>query len=563
MLKKIAWFFYLLLMSMLVLFASTFFVLNNLEYENLVQTILKQIQREDLYNLIREHYFTIEKYKWIQQGSILFSITSIILIVLLIKKRKQFLNQIFNIEKYFINKIKSFVNCIIEQDKSIKLFFAIGIVAIFIRSIYYATSFYIQYDEAWNYNYFLNHNPIYSLFAYNNYPLHNLISWLFLSILPDNTFVLRLPSILFGVLTSAFIFVIIIKIFRQAILALCIMGVFACLPISVFYMLYARGVMIEMFFAFLLFYFLFQYFNTNINFKKVLFLSFLNALGVYSMLSHFYFIVISFGAVVIYILIAQKNTMKYAFYYLLLSIVFSFVLISPFFLGTGISLGTNAAISTQRLLTLHILPFHAYSDMMSGAWFLFYGMIIFNFYSLFYEKNKNYLLMIILNILLLISPLLIYIFTKTYPPERALAFISISTVLTFAIALNKINKFKRSQIAFSIIFILTLSFVTYKHDALNWSKQMDKEAYTIYQLFTQKEINIVYSESNNFKYYVPALIYYFSLHKKSFHYQTNDSSSTRFVNEMNDMTQCFVTDNPNQSGNLIHEFDGMYFYFLK
>ncbi|KXK43868.1 MAG: hypothetical protein UZ11_BCD004000428 [Bacteroidetes bacterium OLB11] len=74
----------------------------------------------------------------------------------------------------------------------------------------------------------------------------------------------------------------------------------------------------------------------------------------------------------------------------------------------------------------------------------------------------------------------------------------------------------------TFLIVVILSISTYKHNALNWSKEMDKEAYVMFQLFDKNEIQNVYNESDNFKYYVPSLIYYFSLNKKEFHYSTNE-----------------------------------------
>ncbi|MCC6448196.1 MAG: glycosyltransferase family 39 protein [Chitinophagaceae bacterium] len=440
---------------------------------------------------------------------------------------------------------------------------AICLFIILTRSFYFANSYYIQYDEAWNYNYFLAHNPVYTIFAYNNYPLHNLVSSFFLTFLPANTVVLRLPSILIGIFSCLFVFAIIQKIWNNSILSLCAMCLFACLPITVLYMMYARGVILELFFSWIIIYFINQFFKSEITFKEILFLGVLNALGVYSMLSHLYFIVFSFLAILIFVLMTNTSKWKYAVYYFVVSILCSSFLIFPFMLGTGISLGTDAAKSSQNLLTLHILPFHAYSDMMGGVWFIFYLLIGMNVFLLFKEKSKKYLLLVLLNLALLLSPLLIYFLSNTFPPERAFAFIAISTIMTFALVIQyfKITTISLSSMTFLIVVILSIS--TYKHNALNWSKEMDKEAYVMFQLFDKNEISNVYNESDNFKYYVPSLIYYFSLNKKEFHYSTNEKSSTRYIDNMPSNTQCIVRSALLTDAPLVYQFDGMYFYFLK
>ncbi len=563
MLKKSAWFFYILLLTLLAVFASSFLFFIVIKYDQFISFILKEIHREDLYHIITQTYFTEEKFSWIKNGSIVFSAFSGIILLLAIKTKDKILSKIFYLESVLIQKFESLIMTFQRLEKNVKAALAVCLLIIITRSFYFANTFYIQYDEAWNYNYFLAHNPVYTVFAYNNYPLHNLVSSIFLSFLPANTLVLRLPSILIGIFSCLFVFAIIQKIWNNAMLSLCAMCLFACLPITVFYMMYARGVIFELFFSWLITYFIYQFFKSETTLKDILFLGMLNALGVYCMLSHLYFITFSFLAILIFVLMTNQSKWKYAVYYFIVSILCSSILIFPFLLGTGVSLGANAAKSSQNLLTLHILPFHAYSDMMGGAWFVFYLLLVTNVFLLFKEKNKRFLLLILLNLALLLSPLLIYILSNTFPPERAFAFIAIATIMTFALAIQyfKIKSFPLSITTILVVVILSIS--TYKHDALNWSKEMDKEAYVMFQLFDKNEISNVYSESENFKYYVPSLIYYFSLKKKEFHYRTNEKSSTRYTEHIPSNTECIVRSAKLAEAKSVYQFDGMYFYFLK
>lgn len=560
MIKKISLFVYLLGWLFLLFSISVFIFFFRIQYEQFVQKILQEIHREDLYLIITTSYFSVKKFIFLKKVSILFSFFSFLFSLIYFKKRKFILLKIEIVLEDIQNSIFYFVKFLFGNEKPVNILLLLAFMIILLRSIFYANSFYIQYDEAWNYNYFLRYNPFYTLFAYNNYPLHNLVSNFILFLFPTSTFVLRVPSILFGLSTFLLVFVVLKKIFSNSYFALCGATIFSFLPMSVFYMLYARGVMLEMFFAFLLIYFLHKYFTNEISFKQIVYLSFINMLGTYSMLSHVYFIGFTFVSILIYLVFYDISKIKFSFYYLLFSILFSAILMLPFFIGTGISLGFNAAIHSNQLIELHILPYHAYSDMISGAWFLFYVFILLNFSFLYFNKEKKYQWLIVNNIILLLSPLLIYLITKTFPPERALGFLIIVPVFTCVLLMKQLEQYKYLIYLLTMMSLPILTWSVYHHPKMNWSKNLDREAYSMCQLFDRYHIKKVYSTSNTFKYYVPALIYYFSLKNQQFYYTTNDRASARYQENADKETQCLITEAPLSNVEKIYEFDGMYFY---
>ncbi|KXK43871.1 MAG: hypothetical protein UZ11_BCD004000431 [Bacteroidetes bacterium OLB11] len=105
MLKKSAWFFYILLLTLLAVFTSSFLFFFTIKYDQLISFILKEINREDLFHIVTQTYFTEEKFSWIKIGSIVFSAFSGIILLLAIKIKDKILFTIYFLESKLIQKI--------------------------------------------------------------------------------------------------------------------------------------------------------------------------------------------------------------------------------------------------------------------------------------------------------------------------------------------------------------------------------------------------------------------------------------------------------------------------
>ncbi|MBK7764178.1 MAG: glycosyltransferase family 39 protein [Bacteroidetes bacterium] len=182
------------------------------------------------------------------------SILSSIALVLLIAFRKRYYDFVSN----YITKVLLFVTWLYSlytgYSKPGKIFLWIGIIVLLIRSLWYAQNFSIQFDEAWNYNLFLSKNLFYSLGAYNNYPLHNVITWFFIQCFGNEVMVLRFPSVLIGLILIFTVALLVRSITKNECLSISLAFLIACLPIHVFYMMYARGVLFEIYFSLLISY---------------------------------------------------------------------------------------------------------------------------------------------------------------------------------------------------------------------------------------------------------------------------------------------------------------------
>ena len=242
-------FIYLFGLLFLGLIACTAIITNVLNYNYLIDFILNEINRKDLYAIITQKFFPESKFILVRKISIGLSLFSFVGLFYYVKRKNAIINLLEAVVKKLQSHFYNFIYEVINNSSSINKLLIISLTAISARSVFYALDFDIQFDEAWNYNYFLHNNILYSLFGYNNYPLHNIVTWIFLKVLPDNTFVIRIPSILIGILSCITVFVVIKKIVKNEWIAFSSMLAFSSLPIVIEYMLRSRGVIFEIFFT--------------------------------------------------------------------------------------------------------------------------------------------------------------------------------------------------------------------------------------------------------------------------------------------------------------------------
>ncbi|MCC7028757.1 MAG: glycosyltransferase family 39 protein, partial [Chitinophagaceae bacterium] len=503
--KNLARVVYLSIGLLLVLLSSSFLFFRLISYEQLIQTVLAETGRPDLQQVVTQHYFTVKKFNFLSGLTPWISACSLIVCVACIKLKGRILHRLELFSLLILNHIRNFATLLFCNADRVNLLLGLSFCIVLFRSIYYANIYYIQHDEAWNYNFFLSKNILNSLFVYNNYPLHNIVSWIFARLFSVSTFVLRVPSIAAGLLCCATVFVIVKKISGHEWIALCTMILFACLPVSVFYMLYARGVMFEVFFALLSSYLLYSYLQQRASIAQIALLAILNALGVCSMLSHVYFILFSTFAVTIFILLQNKKQWHFIILYPLLSFAFSFILLSPMIAGTGLAPGMSAATADANYLVLHLLPLHCYADFYTGIWFGIYPLLALHIYFIFLPVKIQFRFLHLLNIALLSAPFVIKGITGAWLPERALAFIVIVPVLSAALLFYEYKSKISRILAFAITASLYLSIHVHLHDKLHWSEDKDRQAFEMYTVMRQQQLKSIYNQSPEFIYFIPAV----------------------------------------------------------
>ena len=506
---------------------SAIVVLGTLTYDDLIHAVLQAIHRPDLEQVIRTTFFTENKYQCLQQIR-WFLVSGLVVIALSgFLKRKKILAWL--IEKYghVFASMRGTYHELTACKSFIKWMLLVLLIAVVVRSVFLSYEYPMQYDEAWNYNYFLHQQGWNSMVAYNNYPLHNLVTYLFLKVLPDQTFTIRLPVMLFGVLTIISVFIILLKLLKNETQALLGAILFASLPVTTYYMLYARGVMPMLFFCWWAYYDVVRSFQKRFHPNR---LALFHSLAAYTMVSYSLFPLITYSFSIFYFVI-RKDYRQVIFQLrsLLLFIGCTALLYLPLFLGTGFSGGWQALQTSSNLNALHGWFYHNYSEFTTGHGYAFYMALMGALWMFFSKKYKPLQPLLLLQAVLLCIPFLFVIFQKSLPPERALAFIALPVVIMFVLFLQV---FKKPNLGFLLLLplIVATQAYTFQSNFLNWSKGLDHQVRELAMRFEEEKINSLYVHSNSFSYFIPGLLYYHHIHHKTLQIATSNRTSTRFQN---------------------------------
>lgn len=525
-----------LLLLTLVFMGYHFF---HTSYDDFLDTTLKSIEREDLRGIVKEKYFTAHQFYVVQKVGVIFSVLSLLCLVFFIRSFIKCLYRIeCGIEKLWLH-VKDAFEPLRDMNALQKLSFAGLLLFVLLRSVYYASHFYIQYDEAWNYNYFLRKNLLLTFFAHNNYPLHNVITFLVLKITPDNTFFLRLPVMMLGLIACVSVFIIFRKIWNEIWIALLGVALFMSLPVSIFYMLYARGVMLNMVLLIWIVYVGWRYLkDPQLNSLKGWVL--LNILGTFSILTHPLFILFQGVILIVMIRINPRDlSMRKTILFFGLSCAGSVVVFLPFLLGSGI----NFLSSSNGISIRYDLPYHSYSVFYGGAWWAFYLLLLLHVIFLFLKEMREYYYFIFLNLSLLLAVPLLYFVWGVYFPERALPFLFIPVLFGFGLFCRYVSIHQVSRkwvIGSTLILCLFLQRFAHQSKYLNWSKELDHQVFLLSEKLREKKIHSLYNTSSEFNYFVPGLSYYSSLKSYPLQYYTNQPRSSRYNLSMANHTDAIV-----------------------
>lgn len=527
-------------------------------YDQIINYFIQSLDRPDLEQKLSSQFFTIAKFHTLKNTVWIGALFLLGLFVFTYFTRKKLLELIQAYFFYLKNIRKNFFNEIQHSKKinKILLFTFLGLVLA--RSVFCALYFKANYDECWNYNYFLSGPFFNSIVAYNNYPLHNLITWIFVKLLPDSTFTLRLSVIIMGLFMLLTAFVLFKKIFKNEKYGLWFIILMACAPMNVFYMLYARGVIFAVFFALCLFYFLFgKKINTwskHDTFSVVL----LVVLGSYSMLSFPVYVFYSF--LVTFLLLSKKNYYAAAiklFWVAGLSFGMLLCLFLPMLLGSGMHLMTengytHATFNWERWFYL----FQTFSVFETGSRNGIILLFIINIFLLLHYWKSAFRTMLIFSLVLISMPLHFAFFTGIILPPRTLAFntIAIAIILFFlAICITQVFKNKFGYSINNLLFFIMALSIYYNSYWWVFDKK-DNAAYTMASALQNKNITQLHISAHEGSYFVPILIYYYKLQNKKVNISSNREKSTRYLQFAESEAEAFICDVQKQIPNTTEAF---------
>lgn len=526
-LARAIWFF-LLLVALVIM--GGFVWLLNTSYENIITLALDQLNRPDMRAVLKQQYFSEANFLRLRRAGLSLIFILVALIGVGVLKRQKIITGVHTLLQRIKSLIYAVANSVRGSSKNTQILFAVLLLLLLVRSVYYALTFYPQYDECWNYNYFLSTNIVSSAFAYNNYPLHNILTCGFLSLLPDNTFNMRIPNVILGLLNTVLIFALAKRIFTKEIFALIASAIFTVLPTVVFYMLFARGIMLALSFVIVIFYFLYVRNFKNCTHADWAIIILSGALGCYAMISFPVYLMLVFSLAGTKLLIEKKwNILSQLALVALGTAVLVLIFYTPMLLGTGLNFAApsgyfieeinwNAFIDKANFVSRNQIGFY------TGA----YIFLALNLVLLFVSKRRT---LIVFNIVLLLIPFFVPLLFTAYLPARAVSFQALAYLFTIVITLEIFSKKTNYTLtaALAIVTIAGFNYVSVTHTFFTWSARQDKGVAQIARIFQQENITDYYDKSQAFQYFVPGILYHHKIKNRAISFYTADKNSSRFT----------------------------------
>ena len=516
-----------------ILFFSLFIL--SFSRENFIDFILQHLRRDYLSDILRNKIITPQKFLLIRYACfalIVFDVVFVLLMIFFRRKIIEFFSFVFNaIAAGFISVARVF-NTSSKTENFIFLFlFAI----IFARGLFYIITTNLQYDEIWCYNYFTS-RPVYlNFFSFCTYPFYEITTHIF-KWLPFSMKVnLRLPSLIFGLGVFVIIYACTKKLSAHFLTSLACAALFVALPFGACYMMLAKGVMEEIFFAAISF-FSIVFFLKDVSCKKYMALFVLaNIAGMYAMPTHIYYCALLFAICFVYILYFQKSVLTLFVFANILILLLSFLCYAPVFIGSGISTVSNIAFGnfTTPDPWPNIFSFIGYISLaFTGSKYLLAIALIIAAFFLFINKLKTLFFLFGFGILLFLLPFPIRILQHLYIPERSVAFINFIIPLCIFIIFFIIKKLMKEHVLcllFIILFVSSL-MISHSHFFRFWSAKQDKNAIEISELLMAHHVENCYDNApaSQFYYYYPALEYYYGRKKTTIHLTMAAQKSLRY-----------------------------------
>ncbi|MFT3748378.1 MAG: glycosyltransferase family 39 protein [Agriterribacter sp.] len=386
------------------------------------------------------------------------------------------------------------------------------------RSVWFAITTPITYDEAWIYNYFTSKSfPESFLLPSNNHKLYTGIAWWF-NLFPGNkTFIVRIPSIITGLLTCFIFFSFIKKHFETSIALIGLAWFSSCIPVtqymvtgkSYIYVLLIHILMLQIYVELLS--------KRNSNSFKWIILSFIITIGYLANPVFFFgqiFSMLFFSCLSIY---RKRYTL---FQKIILYNLLSLPLLLPFYLADILS-GSfrdllNFAITQKiNISNFFLLCWNNNAQFQTGvnnAGFLF--LLIITFASiLYFLKNYEHKILLLYSIISIIWLPFYAAIAKDDTSVHKTIYITVSVALITTFIFKHLFFKKVIQKNFYnyliIVCILSANLFLYKHNKqTNWSVQWDNSAKEVSKILLKNNATSFYLSHY---YYKPALEFYYKI----------------------------------------------------
>ncbi|MEP7277962.1 MAG: hypothetical protein ABI813_04915 [Bacteroidota bacterium] len=526
-----------IIILLLALISSLYVLLS--EYDSLIAGITATIHKNGLEEKIRTSLFTRQRFVWAKR------LASLVIILLplgcwLALRFRSFITARFRV--LFISvwqSVKSsvavFQNNSRRQNKAVAALMTI----IILFYSYHMISGYLRYDEMWSFNYYTDHPFYYSFFTFSNYPLFEATTHFFKWLPTPMKINLRLSPFFAGISSCFLLYACLRKYYNSHFVAMAGVIALAFAPLTAIFMVNARGVMHELFFA-IAGIFSFLFWMERPDRKRYLVVYFVAAVaGVYSMITHFLLLFLLLVAG-LWVLKNKKRPAIALFLKInLLIIVVCLLCYAPMMFTTGIAVFEDIISTTPSYYHILIaLPDTMQSVFMAYTGRSYISVVLFLVAIAILPLLKNKLasrwhLMIFLIVGLPVSGVFLYLVTRFLFTGRSLAFGSLAIPLLVSLfaaaaaALPAWNKKWQNSIGCIAVVVLLLADGYFYLPAI----AVDKQSAAISRLLIENGVTTCYDNSSmnsGFFYYYPGIEYYYRISHKSIELTLSAKNSMRY-----------------------------------
>ncbi len=556
----------IIIVAITILFFSLFMI--SFDRESFIGFLLRHLQRPYLSGILHDSIITSKKFLLIRY--LCFALISIdgLVIFLLYRYRERVMNFLF----FFFNSVRHACLAVIApfktSSKKENFIFLLLLSVVIAKELYYIITTDLQYDEMWCYNYYTSRPFYLNFFSFSTYPLFELLTHAFKWLPFSAKINLRLPVLFAGIFSCIIIYAGVKKLSNNFLVAMACFALFASLPGNSFYMLYAKGVMLELFFAIISFFCIVFFLKKDFARRYLLVFVIVNVAGFYAMLTHVYFWALQLIVGSMYISFYRRYLLKPFLISNGFILFFSFFFYMPVLIGSGFSFILNVAFgqTNNKDPWTGIVPFMKYINLFFTG--NSYGFVIAllsagSVLMIFRKTRKENIFLFACGVALFILPLIVRIIQRIYIAERAIPFIGLIVPLCGFLIYSIIkDHVKKYLVSLSIVFLFTLMcVVTHFHYFRSWNVRSDKNAITISELLMQHHVNNCYDNApdSRFFYYYPALEYYYHQKGLSIDLRMAAQNSLRYKSfSPADDYDCIIENISESDSNHLGEYEDIY-----
>ena len=524
--KRLSAMYFLVVVLILLCYTAAVTLLLHLDYNTLVTAIVHNMHKNGLEQKIRNNLFPQQRYLLLRKACVaafpLFLIAAYVIIRYRIPIQRRLVFTRIALAGYYQSARRLLrLSSAIEKISLVVIFMAIISFHTWRLLVQYPT-----YDEMWSYNYYTASPFYYSFFTYSSYPLFEWTTHLFKQLPFAMITNLRLSPFLFGLAACLALFISLRRYFDHPLPAFVGLISFAFMPLTISFMVNARGVMHGLFFSIVSIFSLLFWLHKPADKRHLVIYIISGILGMYAMATLALLIILLWIAGTWLLRKEAAGSGWQLFKANLLMLLGFLLLYAPIFVVTGSSIYRDVATQLpsfrQALLDF---PTGIYHVLMDYSGYSFLNVLAYLLaVVLLYVARKKFdpprrgLLLVAISTPLFLA--LFYLLSRFNFAGRSLAWGALSIPLTCSLLAQLFSPYyfrqKTSAIYISACTILLAVFMVNGYRSIP-ARPVYKTMAVIADTFLANHIQTCYdnaSPASGFYYFYPGLEYYYRLRRQ-------------------------------------------------